>query len=71
MDIGVLTSAVLASVGAGIWAVRLEGRLNTHEAKDEEAFKGFEKNFSDAKEAIQMVDSKLDRIIDHLIAKKA
>jgi hypothetical protein len=50
-------------IGAGVWLVRLEGRVNTHEAVCAERYRRLEERHSEALDALAQIDQKLDRVM--------
>lgn len=53
----------LATVAAFIWALRLEGRVNTHEAVCAERYKKLEERHATSMEHLRAIDAKLDRLV--------
>jgi len=51
---------VLAVAALGVWALRLEGRVNTHEAVCAERYRRLEERHGEALEALAAIDRKLD-----------
>lgn len=59
-----LLPVVLTTVGGIVWAVRLEGRVNTQERIAELQTEINDKDHKELKELVQGVDTKLDRLIE-------
>lgn len=52
-------------VGALIWFIRLEGRVNAHEASCEERQKKLDERYREANRRLDSIDGKLDRLLEH------
>lgn len=49
-----------------IWALRLEGRVNTHEAVCAERYKKLEERHSASVRHLESIDEKLERLVSRL-----
>jgi hypothetical protein len=54
---------VLALIAAGVWLVRLEGRVNTHEAVCAERYRRLDERATESATKLHEIDAKLDRLI--------
>ena len=54
---------VLVMLAAGIWALRLEGRVSMHEAVCAERYKRLEERHDESIEALKQMNSKIDLFI--------
>jgi hypothetical protein len=54
---------LLALLGAGVWLLRLEGRVNTHEAVCAERYRRLEERHGEALTALAAISQKLDRMV--------
>ena len=67
MDIAAEAAALLALVvGSVVWLIRLEGRVNTHEAICAERYSQLRQQHVEGLEEMRLIDSKLDAIIQRL-----
>jgi len=62
----VLAAASLA-VGAIVWLIRLEGRVNTHEAICAERYQQLQARHQEALDEMRSMDAKLDSIIQRML----
>lgn len=51
---------LLALIAASVWLIRLEGRVNTHEAVCAERYRRLEEKHGEALAALATIDQKLD-----------
>jgi hypothetical protein len=61
----VLAAASLA-IGSIVWLIRLEGRVNTHEAICSERYRQLQARHQEALDEMRSMDAKLDSIIHRL-----
>jgi|GEM_PF-2646582 hypothetical protein len=61
----VLAAASLA-VGSIVWLIRLEGRVNTHEAICSERYQQLQARHQEALDEMRSMDAKLDSIIQRM-----
>ena len=54
---------VVAILAAGVWLLRLEGRVNTHEAVCAERYRTLEQRHTESLNALADVNAKLDRLM--------
>jgi hypothetical protein len=67
MDIPAELIAVVSLVaGSIVWLIRLEGRVNTHEAICAERYSQLRQQHVEGLEEMRLIDSKLDAIIQRL-----
>jgi hypothetical protein len=67
MDIAAEAAAVLALVvGSVVWLIRLEGRVNTHEAICAERYKQLQDRHAETLDEMRSMDAKLDSIIQRM-----
>jgi hypothetical protein len=67
MDIAAEAAAVLALVvGSVVWLIRLEGRVNTHEAICSERYKQLQDRHAETLDEMRSMDAKLDSIIQRM-----
>ena len=67
MDIAAEAAAVLALVvGSVVWLIRLEGRVNTHEAICSERYKQLQDRHAETLDEMRSMDTKLDSIIQRM-----
>lgn len=71
MDVsaGVLMSVITGAIGTVVWLVRMEGRLNTHEAICAERYRRLEERHTEGLDRMRSMDAKLDAMI-HAIAAR-
>lgn len=58
---GLIATLSLAAVGAVVWAVRIEGRVNGHQTLFEEREKQFEDRHEEIQARLIRIEQKLDR----------
>ena len=67
MDIAAEAAAILALVvGSVVWLIRLEGRVNTHEAICSERYKQLQDRHAETLDEMRSMDAKLDSIIQRM-----
>lgn len=62
---GLIATVSLALVGAVVWAVRIEGRVNGHQTLFEEREKQFEDRHTEIQARLIRIEQKLDRENGH------
>lgn len=62
-DLHSLVSIAVIGVGVVVWLVRLEGRVNVHEAVCAERYKRLDERATEAADKLHAIDAKLDRLI--------
>lgn len=62
---GLIATVSLALVGAVVWAVRIEGRVNGHQTLFEEREKQFEDRHQELQARLIRIEQKLDRENGH------
>lgn len=63
---GVIVAAAVPVLTAGVWLLRLEGRINTHEAACDQRQKKLDERHEHITQGITRIDSKLDSLMDRL-----
>lgn len=63
--IGAGLTIVTAFLGGVIWLIRLEGRVNTHEAECSQRQKRADERHGEMTAKLTKIDEKLDRLIEH------
>ena len=67
MDIAAEAAALLALVvGSVVWLIRLEGRVNTHEAICAERYSQLRQQHVEALDQMRLIETKLDGLIQRL-----
>jgi|TARA_B110001454_G_C12334906_1_gene273481 hypothetical protein len=67
MDIAAEAAGILALVvGSVVWLIRLEGRVNTHEAICSERYKQLQDRHAETLDEMRSMDAKLDSIIQRM-----
>ena len=69
MDVGiagVIIAGVVPVLTAGVWLLRLEGRINAHEEGCTQRQKNHDERHVELSASIRSIDSKLDRLIERL-----
>tara|TARA_R110002167_G_scaffold6079_1_gene27672 strand:- start:218 stop:421 length:204 start_codon:yes stop_codon:yes gene_type:complete len=67
MDIAAEAAGMLALVvGSVVWLIRLEGRVNTHEAICSERYKQLQDRHAETLDEMRSMDAKLDSIIQQM-----
>ena len=67
MDIAAEAAGMLALVvGSVVWLIRLEGRVNTHEAICSERYKQLQDRHAETLDEMRSMDAKLDSIIQRM-----
>lgn len=66
MDAGVIVTGITAGLGGIIWLVRLEGRVNAHEAACLERQKRLDERHGEISDRLGKIDDKLDQIVERL-----
>ena len=67
MDIpAVLVATVSLVVGSIVWLIRLEGRVNTHEAICAERYQQLRQQHVEGLEEMRLIETKLDGLIQRL-----
>jgi hypothetical protein len=67
MDIAAEAAGMLALVvGSVVWLIRLEGRVNTHEAICSERYKQLQDRHAETLDEMRSMDTKLDSIIQRM-----
>ena len=67
MDIAAEAAAMLALVvGSVVWLIRLEGRVNTHEAICSERYNKLQARLLETLDEMRSMDAKLDSIIQRM-----
>ena len=61
---GLMFSFAVAIIGGVAWAVRVEGRVNGHDALFEEREKALEDRHEELQYRLARIESKLDRLND-------
>jgi len=56
-----LTSWGVAVIGMTVWAVRLEGRVNTQSARQDDLREFFGEKLEDLKKRLEQIDAKVER----------
>ncbi len=67
MDAGTIHAAAAVGVpllAAGVWLLRLEGRLNTHEASCEQRQKNLDERHAVITKTLESIDGKLDYLME-------
>lgn len=54
---------LLALLAAGVWVLRLEGRVSQHEAVCAERYRRLEERHDDVAAALAAIDKKLDQVV--------
>lgn len=54
---------LVVAAGLIIWGIRLEGRVNTHEAVCAERYKRLDEKATETTDKLHAIDEKLDRLI--------
>lgn len=64
--IGVGEAITIVTLGAGVvaWAVRLEGRINTSDARYDALQKAYLADAGETREDIQYIRERLDRVLE-------
>lgn len=60
---GVITAILGPVVGAGVWLIRLEGRLNTHERGCDERQKRLDERHTEIQKKLDHLIEKVDRLL--------
>jgi hypothetical protein len=55
---------ILSMIVAVIWAIRLEGRVSSHELVCSERYRRLEERHVEALDAIRALDAKFDRVVN-------
>lgn len=63
-DLGVMIAGAGAGVGAIVWFVRLEGRINGHDTLFTEREKLSESQHEELKDRLVRIEAKLDKLND-------
>ena len=67
MDIAAEAAGILARVvGSVVWLIRLEGRVNTHEAICSERYKQLQDRHAETLDEMRSMDAKLASIIQRM-----
>lgn len=67
MDVAAIAVAVgLPALGGVIWLVRLEGRVNTHEAECAQRQKRADERHAETNAKLASIDAKLDRLMEQV-----
>ena len=61
---GVISAMAVPVILAGVWLIRLEGRLNTHERGCEERQKRLDERHARIEKSLDELHTKFDRLID-------
>jgi hypothetical protein len=61
-----LVATVSLVVGSIVWLIRLEGRVNTHEAICAERYRQLREQHVEALDEMRQIESKLDGLIQRL-----
>ena len=68
MDIAAEAAGMLALVvGSVVWLIRLEGRVNTHEAICSERYQQLQARHLETLDEMRSMDGKLDSIIQRML----
>ena len=62
--LGILVAVVVPVTAAGVWLIRLEGRLNTHERGCEVRQKLLDERHEAISKTLDHIDQKLDRLME-------
>lgn len=63
MDANVIVGVALPAVFGLVWLIRLEGRVNTHEAECSQRQQRMDERHTDIGKKLDGIDSKLDRLM--------
>lgn len=61
-----LVAVVSLVIGSVVWLIRLEGRVNTHEAICSERYKQLQDRHAETLDEMRSMDTKLDSIIQRM-----
>jgi|TARA_R110000823_G_scaffold66883_2_gene156224 hypothetical protein len=61
-----LVAVVSLVIGSVVWLIRLEGRVNTHEAICSERYKQLQDRHAETLDEMRSMDAKLDSIIQRM-----
>lgn len=65
MDVvGIALTGGLAVIGGVVWLVRLEGRVNTHEAECAQRQQRMDERHVETNKKLDAIDAKLDRLVE-------
>jgi hypothetical protein len=61
-----LVAVMALVVGSVVWLIRLEGRVNTHEALCAERYRQLRQQHVEALDEMRLIETKLDALIQRL-----
>jgi len=65
-DPGTIVTIAMIAVAGLVWALRLEGRVNTHEKSCEERQKRLDERHQAIGESLETLNAKMDRVIERV-----
>ena len=63
-DIVALVTIALSVIAGTVWLVRLEGRMNIHEAVCAERYQQLQSRHQETTKELRSIDHKLDRLVE-------
>lgn len=68
--IGLMLAVMVPLIGAGVWLIRLEGRLNTHERGCAERQKLLDERHVEIRRVLDDLDRKVDRLLERAVTRE-